>query len=580
MYFAAVVGGSSHLWRRSSPPAHRSRSRSARPRRRALRWRRTAGRSSHRSGPAGARSGFATPPASERSRRKATRWLPAFPAMAHACSISWCGLGGICIAAGSRRLPNCALWTSRPGRATVCCRAFPSPITISRATRRMRSSRQRNTSAYRRSGWRPSTRRTPPRQVARAGDQVSFGADGDLVFRSLEETAEFPGSDQERRHETRTLHGRVGPRQVRRFARRRPVIVTSPLELARMPDLPRSQCPPTAALPEKSVPDRLPGVWSSDGRFFYVEHDRNSSDASSGKTVAIPVPAGTSLPDLPASGISETSPGLELPGAQGDRAGISVARDRPFDVRFHQDGPAAQPLSDTAALTDGLSLAVTCEMRTLFVSVPVPGWKFPALPYRLFSLQMNARRSPTPVRGSGRNSRAVNVRFTDARRRPRLRASRYSGSTVIEPRVPLDHVELLGVRRAAVIEPPLVVEADGIDHERVAFPPADRVAGPRGNQILRVLPAIHVDDAVVPGVAELMQDVHVREPFRRVRRGKTSTGTDCCAMDPSEDRPCTVRPAGVACLSAPAPREAAETRLEGRRRARCPQPFRRRPMDP
>ena len=34
----------------------------------------------------------------------------------------------------------------------------------------------------------PLDRRTPPRQIARAGDQVSFGADGDLVFRSLEET--------------------------------------------------------------------------------------------------------------------------------------------------------------------------------------------------------------------------------------------------------------------------------------------------------------------------------------------------------------------------------------------------------
>ena len=35
----------------------------------------------------------------------------------------------------------------------------------------------------------PLDRRTPPRQIARSGDQVSFGADGDLVFRSLEETA-------------------------------------------------------------------------------------------------------------------------------------------------------------------------------------------------------------------------------------------------------------------------------------------------------------------------------------------------------------------------------------------------------
>ena len=34
----------------------------------------------------------------------------------------------------------------------------------------------------------PLDRRTPPRLIARAGDQVSFGADGDLVFRSLEAT--------------------------------------------------------------------------------------------------------------------------------------------------------------------------------------------------------------------------------------------------------------------------------------------------------------------------------------------------------------------------------------------------------
>ena len=34
-------------------------------------------------------------------------------------------------------------------------------------------------------------RRTPPREIA-AGDQVSFGADGELVFRSLEGTTTFP----------------------------------------------------------------------------------------------------------------------------------------------------------------------------------------------------------------------------------------------------------------------------------------------------------------------------------------------------------------------------------------------------
>src|SRR6185503_16247738 len=44
------------------------------------------------------------------------------------------------------------------------------------------------------------------------------------------------------------------------------------------------------------------------------------------------------------------------------------------------------------------------------------------------------------------------------------------------------------------------------------------MAGPRRNQILWVFPAVHVNDSVVPRVAELMQPVDMGEPFRRVRR--------------------------------------------------------------
>ena len=45
-------------------------------------------------------------------------------------------------------------------------------------------------------------------------------------------------------------------------------------------------------------------TWSSDGKFFYVVINRNTS--------VIPVPAGTSLPDLTASGIGS----VELPGTR------------------------------------------------------------------------------------------------------------------------------------------------------------------------------------------------------------------------------------------------------------------------
>src|SRR6478672_5781473 len=49
---------------------------------------------------------------------------------------------------------------------------------------------------------------------------------------------------------------------------------------------------------------------------------------------------------------------------------------------------------------------------------------------------------------------------------------------VVGPRVPLDHVEFLGVRRACAVEPELVVETDSVDDERGPFPVPDRVAIP------------------------------------------------------------------------------------------------------
>src|SRR6185503_4629902 len=67
--------------------------------------------------------------------------------------------------------------------------------------------------------------------------------------------------------------------------------------------------------------------------------------------------------------------------------------------------------------------------------------------------------------------------------RLRVRAGIVDGEVVdqraeIGPREPLDRVELLRVWRTAAVEPELVVVADGIDDQRVAFPATDRVAVP------------------------------------------------------------------------------------------------------
>src|SRR5262245_36251021 len=59
----------------------------------------------------------------------------------------------------------------------------------------------------------------------------------------------------------------------------------------------------------------------------------------------------------------------------------------------------------------------------------------------------------------------------------------------------LDGVELIGVRRSTAINPEALVVANRIDDERVAFPPADRVAVVGGLQVLRVAAAVRVDRA-------------------------------------------------------------------------------------
>jgi Tol biopolymer transport system component len=148
-------------------------------------------------------------------------------------------------------------------------------------------------------------RRTPPRQIARAGDQMSFGADGSLVFRSLAEKTNVlvrikkDGSGRER-IATAPLLDKFGVSPDGKW-----VIVLSPgagvdavsavLAVPIHGGAPRKICTPPCL-----------AAWSSDGRFFYVSLDRNSA-TSTGKTLVLPVPAGQSLPELPPSGIDRAA---------------------------------------------------------------------------------------------------------------------------------------------------------------------------------------------------------------------------------------------------------------------------------
>jgi len=177
----------------------------------------------------------------------------------------------------------------------------------------------------------PLDRRTPPRQVARGGDQVSFAGDGHLVFRSLQE-------------KTNLLV------RIKRDGTGRERITTAPVldknsaspdgewVLVSSPGAGVDAVPVTSAVPihgggssKRICAPTCQAGWSSDGKFFYVSMDLSAAATSPGtprKVLAIPVPAGTSLPDLPASGIDRAAGGVLLAGARiVEQASLSTGAD-------------------------------------------------------------------------------------------------------------------------------------------------------------------------------------------------------------------------------------------------------------
>jgi serine/threonine protein kinase/Tol biopolymer transport system component len=152
-------------------------------------------------------------------------------------------------------------------------------------------------------------RRTPPREIARAGDQVSFGAGGELIFRSLKENNALvriknDGTGRDRITTTPVLD-KWGVSPDGKW-----VLVWSPG--AGDKASPGTLAIPTHGGTATKVCDECWATWSADGRFFYVASDPGSrASPISGKTLAIPVPVGTSLPNLPATGVDFTTAGLE-----------------------------------------------------------------------------------------------------------------------------------------------------------------------------------------------------------------------------------------------------------------------------
>ena len=147
----------------------------------------------------------------------------------------------------------------------------------------------------------PLDRRTPPREIARGGDHVSFGKDGELVFRSLAESNALvrinkDGTGRERITTVAVLD---------KFG----VSPDGEWVIALLPGAGTIAVPIDGGAPRTICVQRCFPTWSSDRGFLYVGYE------GLGKTLAIPVPAGQLLPDLPAAGIDAATGVVGLPGA-------------------------------------------------------------------------------------------------------------------------------------------------------------------------------------------------------------------------------------------------------------------------
>jgi hypothetical protein len=153
-------------------------------------------------------------------------------------------------------------------------------------------------------------RRTPPRKIFEGGDEVSFGADGKLLFRMLEEKGNYlgrinkDGTARERvRNEPILNKGAVSP--------------SGEWVVALVAGTGENVAVETVAIAVSGTERRLICTfscatgWSPDGRFLQAVVESGGTGAGIGKTAVIPNVPGSELPDLPAAGLpSRTVPPL------------------------------------------------------------------------------------------------------------------------------------------------------------------------------------------------------------------------------------------------------------------------------
>jgi Tol biopolymer transport system component len=141
----------------------------------------------------------------------------------------------------------------------------------------------------------PLDRRSSPRLLTRSGDHGSFGANGEVVFRQLDERVNYlarvskDGSGRQRISSIAVIDKQgVSPDGE--------WVVAATAEEGKDASRNVLAIPIHGGVAQTICQERCIARWSDDGRMFYLDI---ATGAMRGKTVAIPVPAGQTLPVVP-----------------------------------------------------------------------------------------------------------------------------------------------------------------------------------------------------------------------------------------------------------------------------------------
>ncbi|HTS51142.1 MAG TPA: protein kinase [Bryobacteraceae bacterium] len=164
----------------------------------------------------------------------------------------------------------------------------------------------------------PLDRTSPPRRISASGEaNPYFGPNGDVLFRLTENNAFYLGAmtrDGARRRKVLPLRfmsfGRLSPD--RRFIAAGAALSGDPY--LKEPGQVFVALDGSAAT--RFCDNACTAVWSPDGRYFYIEVIPASRENPTGRTLAIPIPPGESLPPIPPAAVHNLAEWAKVPGVK------------------------------------------------------------------------------------------------------------------------------------------------------------------------------------------------------------------------------------------------------------------------